>query len=205
MRFILPVILIGVGLVVFFLFSNPLFTDIEALRAEVASYNEAQDNAKALEEERDKLNYKEERMDPINLEKLQKLLPENIDNIRLILEIEQLALPYGMALKNVKYNTVPKEEKKSVTTSPSPEVVPVLGGGVVDEFLNKDYGGWDLEFTTSGSYNNFVNFTKDLEKNLRIVDVSAINFSSDVGSEAKPALSEVYQYTFKIKTYWLKN
>src|SRR3989344_3283413 len=196
MRFVMPVILIGIGLAVFFVFTNPIYSDIGLLRITMASYNEALNNSKALENERDKLTAKYNSIDPDNLEKIKKLLPENIDNIRLILEIEQIAAPYGMVLKDVKYSTT--GDKENGKNAPLPTGA-VQGGGVVSS-TRKDYGVWDLEFSTTGTYNNFLNFTRDLERNLRIVDVSSIQFSSEVASNS--TLPESYSYSFKIKTYW---
>jgi Tfp pilus assembly protein PilO len=202
MRFITPIILIIISITLFFSFTNPLYNDISSLKTEVTSYNEALDNSKALENERDKLTAKYNAISPDNLMKLQKLLPDNVDNIRLILEIEQIALPYGMVLRDVKYNVTNTD-----TTTPANGVV--QGGGAVD-LANKDYGIFDLEFSVSGSYDNFINFTKDLESNLRIVDISSIDFSSDnvnvnAKVNSKTPSPEVYKYDFKIKTYWLKN
>jgi Tfp pilus assembly protein PilO len=200
MRFIMPIVLIGIAISVFFMLTNPIYTDISALKGQVASYNEALDNSKALESERDKLTAKYNTIDPNNLTKLQKFLPENIDNIRLILEIEQIAMPYGMALKDVKYSTTSSNAANTNTLN-------VIQGGVDISQNSKDYGVFDLEFSTSGSYNNFINFTKDLENNLRIVDISSIAFSSDINANvgAKTSSSEIYTYNFKIKTYYLKN
>ncbi|OGI58055.1 hypothetical protein A3C60_02345 [Candidatus Nomurabacteria bacterium RIFCSPHIGHO2_02_FULL_37_45] len=198
-RFILPLALIGITISVFFVFTDPMYKDIAQLRTQLASYNEALNNSKMLENERDKLTAKFNAINPENLMKLEKLLPENIDNIRLILEIEQVALPYGMVLKNIKYNTI-----KDIAQDASGDVATPQGGGV-GEAMNKDYGIWDLEFSTTGTYSNFINFTKDLEKNLRIVDISSIEFSSNINSGPNSSLPEVYQYNFKIKTYWLKN
>lgn len=210
MRFIMPAILIGISITMFFVFTNPMYKDISTYRSEITTYNEALDNSKALENERDKLTAKFNAMDPDNIIKLQKLLPNNVDNIRLILEIEQIALPYGMALKDIKYSvTEPSKTDQSVGV--------VQGGGIIKS-VNQDYGVWDLEFSVTGTYNNFLNFTRDLESNLRIVDVSSIQFSSDVNtntssqtsgskssSNSSSSTPESYKYNFKIKTYWLKN
>jgi len=197
----MPVILIGIGLAVFFVFTNPIYSDIGLLRITMASYNEALNNSKALENERDKLTAKYNSIDPDNLEKIKKLLPENIDNIRLILEIEQIAAPYGMVLKDVKYSTT--GDKENGKNAPLPTGA-VQGGGVVSS-TRKDYGVWDLEFSTTGTYNNFLNFTRDLESNLRMVDISSVQFTSNVGGGAGSLVPDVYKYTFSIKTYWLKN
>jgi Tfp pilus assembly protein PilO len=198
-RFITPIFLIGIAVAFFFLFTNPMYNDISTLNLNVASYNSALDNSKMFENERDKLTAKYNAIDSDNLIKLQKLLPENVDNVRLILEIGQIALPYGMVLKDVKYN-VTQANTNATTTEP------VVQGGMIT--TPNDYGIFDLEFSTSGTYDNFINFTKDLESNLRIVDISSIIFSSSsasVDNNPKTNSSEIYKYDFKIKTYWLKN
>ena len=155
-RFAIPVILIGISVASFFFLVSPMYSGengITALRAQIVSYNEALDNSKALESERDKLTQKYNSIDPDNLEKLKKFLPDSVDNIRLILEIEQLAAPYGMVLRDVKYDTNPKAEAKPSTGT-------VVAGGAAPTVVNKNYGTWDLEFSTEGTYNNFLNFLK---------------------------------------------
>lgn len=208
LRFATPIILIGIAIAGFFMFTSPLYKNVSDLRAQVASYNEALNNSKALEAERDKLTQKYNTFDLENLSKLEKLLPDNVNNIRLILEIEKMASPYGMALKDVKYDTVSKKDVTTATagaTGNTGTTANVIQGGTVTQSSPKNYGIWDLEFSTQGTYNNFINFIKDLEKNLRIVDISSIEFSSSVGTGLNPSLSEAYKYSFKIKTYWLKN
>jgi Tfp pilus assembly protein PilO len=130
-------------------------------------------------------------VEPQNLAKLERLLPDSVDNIRLILEIEKVALPYGMALRNVQYDA---------TVEQAAEAPPAPG----EITSGKEYGTWELSFTVQGTYTNFVNFMRDLEKNLRIVDVTSVEFNSDRAAEV-PGFTSVYQYTVKIKTYWLKN
>lgn len=202
-RFVLPIVLIVIAVFAFFMFTNPIFNDISALKAQVASYNEALNNSKALENERDILTAKYNTIDPDNLLKLQKLLPDNIDNIRLILEIGQIASPYGMTLTNVKYNATDDTNGSTSGVASAPTVQ----GGAVASAGSSDYGTFNLEFSTSGSYDNFINFTKDLENNLRMVDISSIVFSSNTGAPAvaKAGAPEIYTYDFKIKTYYLKN
>lgn len=223
-RFIIPTILVGISIAVFFVFGKPIYDSsdltspgIVALQAKLASYNEALDNSKSLEIERDKLTAKKNAIDPNNLAKLSKLLPENIDNIRLILEIEKIALPYGMVLKDVQYSNVPATSSAvsgtakgiipPLSATPAPNPAPAVQKSGTAQASNKDYGIWDLSFSTTGTYNNFLNFTRDLENNLRIVDISSIKFSSSAGSSSSfsSTLPESYKYDFKIKTYWLKN
>ncbi len=206
-KFLLPTILIGTAIAGFFTFTSPYYNTLTANRAQIASYNEALDNSKALEAERDKLTQKYNSFDPDNLAKLQKLLPDNVDNIRLILEIEKIASPYGMVLKDVKYDTTSQDTASTTQTTQTPKTTTTTNTQNGKVVTSKDYGTWNLEFSTQGTYNNFVNFVKDLENNLRIVDIASVDFSSNASSNtgANPTLNDSYKYSFKIKTYWLKN
>lgn len=192
-KLVTSTILIGIAVAGFLLVIKPLSNDISVIKTEASAYNEALSNSKALENEKDKLTKVYNSILPENLVKLEKLLPDNVDNIRLILEIERLASPYGMSLRDVRYDTLSKEDSA------------VKAAGVASTTDRGDYGEWTLEFSTSATYNNFIFFVKALEKNLRIVDISSIQFSSNSGAGANPGFNEVYKYDFKIKTYWLKN
>lgn len=197
MKFIAPIILIAVAIAAFFLLAMPMFGDLSALRAEIASYNEALGNSKALENERDKLAAKYNSFRPEDLSRLTKLLPENADNIRLILEIEQLAAPYGMAVSDVKYSTPDLATGANAGS--------VVAQRAATKQAARNFGVMELEFTVSGTYDDFISFTKDLENNLRIVDITSVTFSSDKGPSLGAAAPSSYDYSFKIKTYWLKN
>ncbi|HNW71539.1 MAG TPA: hypothetical protein PKZ36_02430 [Candidatus Paceibacterota bacterium] len=200
-RYFIPIILIGASVAGFVTFTNPTLKSISTLKNEISSYNEALTNAKALEGERDKLTKKYNSVDTANLSRLQKLLPDSVDNIRLILEIEKLASPYGMVLKDVKYESASKKDEAKSTTN---QGLQVSEGLMKDD--GKQYGTWELEFSTKGTYQNFVNFVKDIESNLRIVDISSVKFSSDSDlTLGKTQPTDSYKYEFKIKTYWLKN
>ncbi len=209
-RFIMPVILIGIAITGFFTFTSPMYQEINGKRAEAASYDEALGNSKALESERDKLTKKYNAISKENLDRLMKMLPENVDNIRLILEIEKLAAPYGMLLRDVKYDT----EVKDVAAKPTPASVAITNTPSAAPSSRKDYGTWELQFSTTGTYTNFLNFLNSLERNLRMVDIVSIRFSSvdsPVGvssggaSLSQGSASTPYKYEFRIKTYWLKN
>ncbi|MDQ3244771.1 MAG: type 4a pilus biogenesis protein PilO [bacterium] len=193
-RIILPIIILVTAIAGGFVFVKPLYADISSYKQQIAVYDEALDNSKKLEAERDKLIKKYNSLTTDNLDRLNKLLPESVDNIRLILEIEKIASPYGMELKDVRYDTLNKDKAPDgkANTAGTPN-------GVAD---NKIYGSWDLEFATEGKYEDFLKFIADLENNLRIVDITSIKFTSS--SVSKEALDE-YKYNFKIKTYWLKD
>jgi hypothetical protein len=207
-RFITPIILILISIGVFFMLTNPLYKDISILQAQVSSYDTALDNSKTLEKQRDTLVAKENSISVDNMDRLEKLLPQNVDNVRLILEIGEIAKPYGMVLKDIQYDVM----ADTSTTKNTPGAIVVQGGGGT-EIVSRNYGIFNLGFSTTGTYENFINFTKALESNLRMVDISSISFSSEglvipggtTGVSTKINSSDIYKYDFKINTYWLKN
>ena len=193
-KYLTSIILISLAVGVFVMFTNPFYNDISLLQAKVSAYDEALNNSKDLENERDKLTAKYNTVSADNLAKIKKLLPDSVDNIRLILEIEKLALPYGMALRDVQYSVV-KEEPGAGSISNSSARGASTGAG---------YGAWELEFSVTGAYNNLINFTRSLESNLRIVDISSLQFTSTTSTTPNTGL-ETYRFAYKVKTYWLNN
>ncbi len=192
MKFLIPILLIIISGTGFFMLVSPKYEEIKILKQEVDAYDNALANSKVLTDERDKLATKYNNINKSDLERLNKLLPDNIDNIRMILEIEKLALYYDMYLKDIKYDDK-KENEENVEVQ----------AGVQNNNFNSEYGSWDLEFTTEGSYGNFISLLKDIEKNLRLVDVVSVDFvSSDLSGSKKD--SDNYKYIIKIRTYWLK-
>lgn len=201
-KFVIPGVLIGAAIALFWFVARPFYAEISALRATVASYDEALGNSKALEAERDKLTAKYNTFDPADIIKLEKLMPDSVDNIRMILEMEKIALPYGMTLQDVRYDN-------SAGNNSSGNSSGVIGEGSVQQRTSRvPYGTWDIDFSTESTYDNFLSFLKDLERNLRILDISSINFSSSASGDIEgldPNLPLSYKYQLKIKTYWLRN
>ena len=108
-RYIVPIIMISVSLGIFFAYTDPVYKDVKELRVQVSSYDEALDNSKKLEEAKNALNEQYNAFTDEELTRLRKLLPDNVDNIRLILEIESVAVRYGMTINNVEFDVATRD------------------------------------------------------------------------------------------------
>lgn len=174
---IISIIMVLASFGLFFVYADPTYSDIKTLSTEKADYKRALDNSKALQAERDKFLDQYNAIDAADRARLNKALPDNIDNVRLIIDIDETAKKYGMRIRNFRAEAASESQ--------------VIG---VDSGL---YGTLTLSFTTTASYNTFLAFAKSLEQSLRVIDISAISFaSSDTNS--------LYDYNVTIKTYWLK-
>ena len=66
--------------------------------------------------------------------------------------------------------------------------------------VQKDYDGVVLSFSVLSTYPVFKQFLKEIEENLRIIDVENITFSVPRDSKGQ----DVYQFGVSLRTYWLK-
>ena len=198
MKLILPTLFIVISILLYFVVVGPLWNDVDTLRAEVDQYNTALDNSTGLQKTRDTLLTKYNSISQDDKDKLQHLLPDSVNNIKFILEIERLANLHGMPIKNIKF------ENQNNDNVPDPKTAVVTAatkGGL------KPYGVFPVEFSVDGNYDSFVLFLKDVEYNLRLVDVKSVSFIVPSVVQTKTADSpdpSIYTYDVKIDTYWLK-
>jgi hypothetical protein len=163
------------------------YEKVKELQVKIASYQEASNNANKLAKQRQELQDKLNAISSEQNTKLLTLLPDQIDSIRFILEAEQLMGRLGMPLKNVKYTA----NKNS--------------GDSNAQIGTKDtsHGTFTFEFTTEGTFSEFLGLLNKLEKNLRIIDVKSITFNAAAGVGSAINDNRMI-YNVKMNTYWLK-
>lgn len=178
-KFATPLFLILLSGALFFMYVDPTYQTIGALREDMGQYNEALNKSKELREVRDQLLSKFNTFSLDDVNNLEKLLPDNVDNVRLIMEIDNMASQYGVVIRKVDINS------SSVNSGQAS-----LGLNV------SDYDSMILDFVVEAPYNGFVKFLDNLTSSLRIVDVVSLSF--------QPSVSDFYKYSLSVKTYWLK-
>lgn len=184
MRLILSLLMVVASIGGFVGFIVPQYKATQALRVQAADYNKILDNARTLQEERNKLVTKYNTFDQSLLAKLNAMLPRNPENVKLILELDSIAKQYGVSLQNVKIEDASNDAQTAVRPGTAP--------------VNTDIGTLRITFSVAGTYQGFTNFIRTVEKSLRIVDIQKITFT------ALDDTKSTYQYTVGIKTYWLK-
>ena len=187
MNLITPIILIIISIGTFFMYVDPNYRgqnlsngelSVQDLQKEDAQYQAALNDTNQIRAKRDSLIAKRGAIDPNDLSNLQKLLPDNVDNIKLVIDMNQIAQSHALTLKNIKLNNLAAADPNKIGQN------------------NSKYGTVGLSFTVSSSYDNFQNFLTDLEKSLRLVDITDL---AVLGSD-----SGIYDFTVGLKTYWLK-
>lgn len=175
-----PIVLIVLSAALFFSFTDKQYSTVKTLKAENAEYESAIEQSKNLLQARDRLLAQYNSFPTEDLRRLEKLIPDTIDNVRLIIDINGVTARYGTTIKNLKVNTI-------TATNEQDESVPDDG---------KAYHSATLSFSVSTTYDKFIQILKDLEKSLRILDISTVTFESKD--------KEPYDFDVTVRTYWMK-
>ncbi len=207
MRFLFPIFIIILAGLIFFGLAMPIYygsdntylkqyllhgsgKGVTTLMAERASLQEGVATAIELQKISKDLEQRINQIKDSDLVRLDRYLPDSIDNVQLILDVNSIALQSGMQIKNTKIELPPAVPGSSA------------GAALVDKDATS--GGLDhqistlhMSFSTAGSYGSFLNFLDNLSHSLRLLDVEEISFQSVPGKD-------FYQYNVKVKTYWLK-
>lgn len=188
MRQFLLLLIIAVSVGVFVTFIVPRYKQVQVMRSDVASFDSRLATAQRLKQSREELIARYNSITKTDLDNLKVLLPDTVDNIRLIIQLDSLATKNGMSsLRGVEYDT----SKTEVQNKPD-----------TPQTTQKPYGEFTMSFTTTGQYKNFLSFVSDLEQNLRLVDISSVQFN--LAENSKDSLGSSLSYKITIKTYWLK-
>lgn len=172
-----PILLILISLGLFFWQINPQYKKVSELRAQSAQYDDALRVADELQKLQDELAQKYDSFSRPDLARLETFLPDHLDTVRMILDINGIASRYGIVPRNMTTNEPP------ATTVAS----------------QKPYGTAGLSFEFTAPYLDVVDFMKDLERSLRLIDVKSV----EITPNDKEGAGVGYDVKISVNTYWL--
>ncbi len=183
-RNVTPLLLIILGLGLFFTFTNGYIQQLKDIQAVNSNYLQAINNSVALIKSRDAVLNDYNSLGADDKARLDKLLPDNVDNVRLIIDITNIASQHGIPLKNISTNA--HEGSAANSTAPTTQ----------NTSNNTLSGTVGVSFGFSASYQNFLAFLGDIQSSLRILDITNLTVTAnDTGT---------YDYSVTLQTYWLK-
>ena len=170
--------LLSIGL--FYTFTNVQYKEVKELRILVGEYQDVLKNASAIVELKDSLLVTYQSFPKEETERINKVLPDNVDTVRLALDLDGMASRYGISIKNIQVATGVNKDANLIIL---PE-----NAGVYDKAT--------VSFSFISNYENFKHLLGDLEKSLRVMDVKSISFQTTE--------SGLNSYQISVETYWLK-
>jgi len=181
-------ILIILAVALYLTYTSGVWNDAQAVKSVNDQYVSAITNAEKLIGFRDKVLKDYNNISADDRDHLDKMLPSTVDNIRLIIDLNSVALQHGFVLKNVTASA------KSAPTQNSGIASAGITSGTHIAIPTLDTVS--VSFGVSAPYQQFISLMQDLEASLRIMDVTHLSVSAnDTGT---------YDFSVQLNTYWLR-
>jgi Tfp pilus assembly protein PilO len=181
-RNVISIILIILAVGGYMTFTSGKIDEVKALQQSNDQYQAAIDKADELIKVRDKLLKDYNSISDEDKERLDKMIPSMSDNIRLAIDLNNLAFKYGYNLRGI---SISGAEKKLEDDKDKKQTV---GPGSIEPIV--------ISFSVTSSFVKFKAFMQEMESNLRIMDLNSLSMTvSDTG---------LYDFSVQYTTYWLK-
>jgi len=185
---LLPIgcLLFAIG--IFFGYIRPTWNgSIETSKAGIVSYTSALAKAKEYKEKEAELLTARNSIPPESLARLNAFLPDNIDNVQIILDLDALAARSGVKLSDFDL------KNSTVAVAGEEETIDPGTGGLASP---KPIDSADITLKVTGTYQSFRIFLTQIEQSLRMLDVVSV--------EIKDSKTGVYTYDLTIRIYSLR-
>jgi hypothetical protein len=193
----LALIILAVG--VFFFYIDPEYKKVQALNEQIEKNKEILEIVNRLDTKKTELNTKFNQISQEEKKELEKLLPDTVDNIRLIIDIRNIADQFGLEIKDISIASKDQntgEAKKTISQKSNFED---FGGENSIKYVDTSrIGVLSFSFGVSAKYEVFIEFLEELERSLRLLDIRSMEVTSGGGD------SVFYNYRVTFDTYWLK-
>ncbi len=206
------VILIVLAIGIYFTFTRAKLAEVNEVRAVNEHYITALASAKELLDVRDSVLRDYNAVEQEDRERLEKMLPNTVDNIRLIIDLNGVALRHGFTLKNIKA-TVSPTAAKQLPAAPT-QTQNGLANTPNSIIPTPTLDSVTVSFGVTAPYQRFIDLLRDLEANLRIMDVTHLTVAAAAPvapgttnpTSATKATSATggYDFTVELKTYYLR-
>jgi hypothetical protein len=197
---ILPLLSIVIAIGLFFGYINPTRTgSIASTKAQIDSYESALDAAERFKQKESELIVARANIPSDGLARLESFLPDGVDNVQVILDLNALAARSGIRLSDFEA-TQNTTEGGVGNTAGTPiatgAAAPGLGGSDISLTGSEPVESLDITLSATGSYASFRAFLEGIEQSLRLLDVINVTVTdSETG---------VYTYEMTIRLYWLR-
>lgn len=189
---IFPLAALIIAFSIFFGYVSPTWSgSIASAREAIAFDDQALNAANQYTAQQNTLATARSAIDTADLARIAAFLPDSVDNVGLILDLNALAARSGLSLANIDVTANSSTDAGSTRGSNSPNVaqgLPAAGANPI--------GSVDLSLSAVGTYSALKAFLIGVERSARLLDVRDLLIKgSDTG---------VYNYQMTLRLYWLR-
>ena len=187
-------ILIVLAAGIYFTFTKDKLAEIKAIRVVNEQYTSAISNADELIKVRDSVLKSYNDISTEDRERIDKIIPNTVDNIRLVIDMNSIGLKRGFSLKNIK--AVAASQSGSGTSAQSAQSRSTPSSVREGSIPNPTLDTVTVSFSVTAPYLQFIEFMRDLESSLRIMDLTRLTIATSANGN--------YDFGVELKTYWLR-
>lgn len=197
MNLTIPVILILVSIGIFFTFIDPKYESIQGKISEKNKYIIKEQNLETIRKARNDLTKQYNKILPDDILNLEKLLPNHMDNVELIVDMDRIAKK-----DNIRISEISIANNNGGGNSGDDSKIKVDG--------EENYNSVDLSFSFITSYSKFKMLLSKIRRSLRLVDIVSVQFDNAANknrqssSEITSLSGDNYKFSVVIRAYWLK-
>jgi hypothetical protein len=184
-------ILIVLAIGIYFTVTKGFIADIKEIKVDNNRYTTAIANAEQLIKVREQVLKTYSSLTDADRDRLSKMVPSTVDNIRLVIDLDGIGRRHGFKLENIEASTPTKADPAKTTTN-GPRLAKVPDGTLPTATLDSI----TVSFSVTAPYLEFLSFLQDIEANLRLMDISSLKV---VAGE-----KGMYDFEVELKTYWLR-
>ena len=159
MKSLTPILLITLSLGLFYLHVSPRYQSIQTLMTEEVQYKNALAKAGELQDRRDQLLTKYNGFSKSDSDRVKRLIPDTVNTVKLVADMNSIAGKYGITIKSIVTTQQKVDDSQAV-------------GGKGTAAPKKPYQTTLITFAFTSTYQNLVQYLKDLEKSLQLIDDS---------------------------------
>jgi hypothetical protein len=162
---------------------------------QIASYDSALAAANTFSQKEADLTTQRNAISASDLQRLSTYMPDGVDNIQLIVDLDALAARSGVTLSGfaIQNNSTPSDAAAAPadasSTNPSASSSPSPSSTSATDSL-------DLSVTATGTYDAFQSFLTTAEQSSRPLDITNLSL--------KYSSTGVYTYAITFRIYWLQ-
>ena len=187
MKQYIPYLLIAVSVGLFYVHIDSRYKQVQTLQSQKNEYVAALAKVEELQAQKNQILSTYNNLPKADLVRLDHLLPEKLNSVKLIADMDGVAGKYGITMGNIRVSEDAVDRGDAV--------------GTVAQ--SKPYRTTSVSFKFTASYQNMVAFLRDLENSLQLIDITAISFNVSE-KKAGEVSSNLHDYQVSFQTYSLK-
>lgn len=186
-----PIIALLVAAGLAFTYVQPTFLKIRDTERQKEEYSNAFKQAESLQASINRKLEEKEAFDRVSLERLAQLIPQDIDEVSIILNLDTLAKEHGLSLANIEIAEQGGGAGDADEDIRDPNAMEMEAG--IEEGSDVAASHVDISFSVQGTYEEFQTFIEDLEKSLAIHEVMKLDLGETEG--------DLYDFDMTIRTF----